>query len=251
MPSELALIADDFGLSAEVNAAIMHAHGEGALTGASLMMGQPGTEQAVDLARQNPGLEIGWHLHLNDSRPCTVDAWPWGRSPAAAGFAIGLIPRMRRLARREIGAQWEAYRQTGLPCQFINTHHHLHVHPVVRRELVRLIPRDFSGWLRWGRPRFFEGNPGPLGYRVLERMFLQSHRGRFGWRVSTTLWGIDRVFGMDAEEVRRVLPELGEGLHEFVFHPRTLNHDADTKSLLDLGPAFTQNGELAARSRRA
>ncbi len=235
---QILFIADDFGMSPEINAAIVRAHRRGALHGACLMMGQPGTADAIARASDNPSLQIGWHLHLNDSKPLTVDAWPWGRSPAAAGLAIGLMPRMRRLARREIDAQWEAFRQTGLPCRFINTHHNLHVHPVVRRQLVRLIPLDFSGWVRWGTPRFFAKGSGPRGYRVLDRIFLQPHRGRLPWRVSSTLWGIDRVFGMDAAEVQRVLPGLGAGLHEFVFHPRTRNpHDADTKSLLDLGRA--------------
>ena len=242
MPSTVALIADDFGLSSEVNAAIVHAYREGALTGASLMLGQPGTEEAVDLARLNPGLEVGWHLHLNDSRPCTVERWPWGRSPAKAGFAIGLIPRMRRLARAEIRAQWEAYRGTGLPCRFVNTHHHLHIHPFVRKQLVRVLPEGFEGWVRWGRPRFFDSGGEPFGYRLLERLLQAPSRSRFDYSVSTTLWGIDRTFRMNADEVRRVRPELGEGLHEFIFHPRTLADDADTRSLLDLGPGFAQNG---------
>ena len=37
---QLAFVADDFGRDAPVNQAILHAHRHGALTGASLMMGQ-------------------------------------------------------------------------------------------------------------------------------------------------------------------------------------------------------------------
>lgn len=251
VPCEVVLVADDFGLDREVNAAILHAWRNGALTGVSLMMGQPGTEEAVELAREHPGLEIGWHLHLNDSRPCTREAWPWGRSPAGAGFAIGLLPSMRRLAREEIRAQWQAFERTGLPCRFVNTHHHLHVHPVVRRELVRVVPRDFPGWLRWGTPRFFGPGPPPLGYRLLERTLQAPARRRFGFRVSTTLWGIDRIFRMDAREVRHARAGLGEGLHEFMFHPRRLADDPDTQSLLDLGPRFAENGARHSRSRPA
>ena len=146
-------IADDFGVGEPVNRAIVHAHRHGALTGAALMMGQPGTDHAVALARENPSLEVGWHLHLCDSRPLTVTEWPWSRSPLWAGLAIGLTGRGRALARREIGAQWEAFRASGLRCAFVNAHHHLHVHPFVMRTLLATLPEDFSGWLRWGRPR--------------------------------------------------------------------------------------------------
>src|SRR5260221_5042024 len=87
---EVLFIADDFGMSPEVNRAILHAHRHGVLHGASLMMRQPATEDAVRLARDNPGLQVGWHLHLCDSQPITRDAWSWGNSHSRAGWAIGL-----------------------------------------------------------------------------------------------------------------------------------------------------------------
>ena len=80
-------IADDFGLDEATNLAILRAHCAGALHGASLMLGQPGTDHAVALAREHPTLLIGWHLHLCDSRPATRSAWPWGASPGRAGLA--------------------------------------------------------------------------------------------------------------------------------------------------------------------
>src|SRR5271170_2411822 len=56
--------ADDFGLSASVNAAVVRAHREGILTSASLMVNEPGFAEAVALARQNPRLGVGLHLTL-------------------------------------------------------------------------------------------------------------------------------------------------------------------------------------------
>ena len=149
MTTEVVFIADDFGVSDRVNEAIVHAHREGVLTGACLMLGQPATVEAVSLAREHPSLQVGWHMHLTDSRPMTRPEWPWGRSPAKAGFAIGLSAGMRELARREIECQWEAFQATGLPCHFVNAHHHLHVHPWVRRVLMETLPKGFEGWVRY------------------------------------------------------------------------------------------------------
>ena len=234
MPSTVMYIADDLGLGDAANEAIVHSHTHGALHGAGLMMGQPGTEAAVALAHDTPTLEVGWHLHLNDSLPCSVPAWPWGSSPARAGFAIALSPPMRELARREIRLQWRQFLDTGLRCAFVNTHHHLHVHPFVRRTLVETIAGDFDGWLRWGRPEFFGAMSTRLGYGLLDRLLHEPHRGRLPFPLTTSVWGIDRTFRMNAAEIQATLPTLGEGLHEFIFHPRSVENDADTRCLLEL-----------------
>ncbi len=242
MPSTVMYIADDLGLSHGVNAAIVHAHTHGALHGAGLMMGQPGTEAAVALAHDTPTLEIGWHLHLNDSLPCSVAAWPWGNSPARAGFALGLSPRMRALARREIQMQWRQFMDTGLRCAFVNAHHHLHIHPFIRRTLVDTIAGEFDGWMRWGRPEFFAATPARFGYGLLDRLLHAPQRKRLPFPLTTTVWGIDRTFKMNAAEIRGILPALGEGLHEFIFHPRSIESDADTRCLLELARHGSANG---------
>jgi predicted glycoside hydrolase/deacetylase ChbG (UPF0249 family) len=76
MAKELIYVADDFGMGDEINDAIHHTHISGQLNGAALMMAQPATDAAVQLARHCPTLQIGWHLHLNDSVPATADRWP-------------------------------------------------------------------------------------------------------------------------------------------------------------------------------
>jgi predicted glycoside hydrolase/deacetylase ChbG (UPF0249 family) len=235
MVRQVVFIADDFGVSDEVNEAILHAHLYGVLTGACLMMGQPATESAIAVAREHPSLEVGLHLHLADSRPCTGSEWPWGRSPAGAGLAIGLSRRMRAFARKEIEQQWDAYREAGLPCRFVNAHHHLHVHPWVRKVLTGILPENFNGWIRWGRPRFFKPNPVRVFYQALDSLLQEPQRKRLPFRLSTTLWGIDRTFNMKADEITAVIPTLGDGLHEFMFHPRRVAGDPDTTALVELG----------------
>lgn len=233
-------IADDFGMSPEINAAIVRAHLEGALHGACLMMGQPGTAGAIELARRHPTLQIGWHLHLNDSLPMTVESWPWGHSPARAGLSMVLSPDARALARQEIDAQWSALRETGLECRFVNTHHHLHWHPFVRRRLVETVASDagFDGWMRWGAPRFF--GHGGTGYALIERFLQAPARKRLGVCHSDTLWGLDRTFAMCNDEIASVLSGLGPGLHEFMFHPRPGDSDADTRCLIALRERFPE-----------
>ncbi|MBL9175921.1 MAG: ChbG/HpnK family deacetylase [Verrucomicrobiales bacterium] len=229
---QLAFVADDFGRDAGVNEAILLAHRHGALTGASLMMGQPGTLEAIALARSNPGLDLGWHLHLCDSNPLTLPAWPWGDSPVRAGFTLALTPMQRRRIRHEIEHQWRAFQETGLPCRFINSHHHLHLHPWVWRVIRETVGDAGGAWFRGGAYRSF-GPGGNLASRLTLRIGnLRSRALASGpFRTPATVWGLDRVFQMNAGEIQRVIPTLPPGLHEFMFHPRTPTNDPEVQAL--------------------
>ena len=233
---QVIFIADDFGLSEAVNNAILRAHLDGSLHGACLMVGQPGTEHAMELARAHPTLQLGWHLHLCDSQPTTIDAWPWDDSPTRAGLAIAALPRARALVRAEISKQWETLKASGLPIATVNTHHHLHWHPFVIRSLVDTLEANggFNGWLRWGEPRFFQRSRAPLGYTLVNRYLQTPKRKNLPIRTSATLWGLDRTCAMNPAEIERVLPALPAGLHEFMFHPRPGSKDPDTDCLITL-----------------
>jgi hypothetical protein len=233
MAKEVIFVADDFGMNREINDAILHAHLSGRLNGAALMMAQPVTAAAVETARDHPSLQIGWHLHLNDSLPATTDCWPWGASPARAGFSIGLSSGARDLMRREIARQWELFRETGLECRFINSHHHLHAHPFVYRALLDTVGPRFHGWIRLGRPRAFRSTTLSLLWSALGWTHLDRRRRLSAWRSTDTLWGLDRIFRMNAGEVEAALAALPDGFHEFLFHPRTRSCP-DTLCLIQL-----------------
>ena len=230
---EVIFIADDYGLSPEINDAILHAHLEGNLQGAALMMAQPGTDEAIAQARLHPELSVGWHLHLCDSTPATTARWPWGESPVKAGLAMTFSARARELVRKEIAKQWELFQATDLPCRFINSHHHLHTQPFVYRTLLETIGAPFRGWIRLGRPRFFPPASTPLLWTLLNQFFLKVRRRHSNFPATDTLWGMDRTFRMNAAEVQAALRDLPRGFHEFLFHPRSRTCP-DTLCLLEL-----------------
>lgn len=231
---EVFFIADDFGMSPEVNQAILRAHRQGVLQGASLMMGQAATEDAVRLARDNPGLQVGWHLHLCDSKPITRNAWPWGESHWGAGWAIGLSPNARRLMRAEVKAQWELFHATSLPCAFVNSHHHLHAHPFVYKAMLNVLPSRFEGWIRSGKPQFFSPSPAAIVFGVMDKLWVEPRHRHCPYRRTDTIWGLGRTFHMQSREVAAAVRQLPAGLHEFFFHPRTVENDADVQCLLEL-----------------
>jgi|HubBroStandDraft_1064217.scaffolds.fasta_scaffold82137_2 predicted glycoside hydrolase/deacetylase ChbG (UPF0249 family) len=233
MKKQIVFVADDFGMNGKINEAILHAYVSGGLHAAALMMAQPGTEDAVAMARAHPKLQIGWHLHLTDSRPATLEQWPWDSSPFRAGVGIGFSQKSRAIMRREVTRQWELFQATGLPCHFVNSHHHLHAHPAVFQTLTEVLGPDFKGWIRLGRVCFFQPFLHFFSKSMLVDIFLQRERKLSIWRSPDTLWGLDRLFAMKADEVRAAIASLPEGFHEFLFHPRNLSCP-DTQCLLNL-----------------
>ena len=239
MQKILEFTADDLGLDEQTNQAIEQAYRQGVLTAASFMLGQPGSAHALEIIRRNPHLKIGWHFHACDSQPLTCRRWPWGNSPARAGVTLAISPAARALIRRELQTQWNGFVATGIPCRFINGHHHLHIHPFIAREMYQVVAPTFNGWVRGFKVNFFAADPrGNLAYRLVRH-------GAENWlkawpsdRRTDSLWGLDRTFRMKASEVAQVLPNLPDGHHEFLFHPRHDN-DRDQRALLELKPLLT------------
>jgi len=191
--------ADDFGRSHSINQAVVRAHREGILTTASLMVNCEAADEAIELARQNPRLGVGLHVSLvcgtsalpPGAIPGLVDAGGnFSNHPVASGLRYFFRPELRPQLEREIQAQFERFRVTGLPLDHVNGHLHFHLHPVVFGILMRRA-RD------WGITRF----------RLTSDCFRLNRRlasGRFFYRASHAL-----IFGLLAPRSRSVLRQRG------------------------------------------
>src|SRR5690349_13727804 len=171
--------ADDFGRSHSINKAVVRAHNEGILTTASLMVNEPGMEEAVALARENPRLGVGLHLTLL----CGKSALPpekipglvnrhaeFGNQPVAAGFRYFFQPGLREQLRAEIHAQFEKFRATGLPLDHVNGHLHLHLHPTVFNILMEDAEKLGIRRMRLTRDPFWLDVPLARGRRLYRAM---------------------------------------------------------------------------------
>lgn len=143
---------DDFGFSQGVNQGIIQAHEQGILTSTSLMVTADAAADAIALARSHPDLAVGLHLVLVCGRsalppaeiPHLVDAaGNFPNDSLKAGLRYQFNSAARQELRREIRAQLERFRQTGLPLAHVDGHLHLHAHPVVLNILVELA-REFE-----------------------------------------------------------------------------------------------------------
>ncbi|MCX6905848.1 MAG: hopanoid biosynthesis-associated protein HpnK [Verrucomicrobia bacterium] len=132
--------ADDFGRSSAINQAVLRAHGQGILTTASLMVNEPACAEAVAIAKDNPRLGVGLHLTLlcghaalpAEQLPGLTDAaGRFSDHPVGMGLRMFFNRSLRAALAREMAAQFERFRATGLPLDHVNGHLNLHLHPTV------------------------------------------------------------------------------------------------------------------------
>src|ERR1700739_3029794 len=111
----LIITADDFGLHQRVNEAVELACRDGVLTAASLMVGAPAVQDAVQRARSLPGLRVGLHLVLADGAatlpramiPALVNVHgAFSDNMVLSAFRFFFLPHVRAQLAMEIRAQF-------------------------------------------------------------------------------------------------------------------------------------------------
>ncbi len=236
--SRLIVNADDFGRSHSINEAVIRAHGEGILTTASLMVNEPGLDEAVALAKQNPKLGVGLHLSLLCGRaalspekiPGLVNPrGEFSENPVVTGFRYFFQRGLQQQLRAEIHAQFEKFRATGLPLDHVNGHLHLHLHPTVFRILMDDAEKLGIRRLRLTQEPFWMDVPLASG----RRLYRSTHAAIYfclSWRAQSALRRknirhTQRVFGllqnahMNEDYLLKLLSVLPAGDSELYSHP--------------------------------
>lgn len=147
---KLIINADDFGLTEGVNRAVIACHEAGVVTSTTLMVTAAAAGGAARLARAHPGLGVGLHLNLTAGPPAAAAAdiksltGPGGEFPGLRAMLWRLTAgrARRRELEREIGAQIALCRELGIEPTHVDSHHHLHAHPRLRRALALVCARE-------------------------------------------------------------------------------------------------------------
>jgi hopanoid biosynthesis associated protein HpnK len=234
-PSILVVNADDFGISRGVNRGIVEAYRNGLVTSASLMANLPSAEDALTRAAVCPDLGLGLHLTLTAGRPLLPPADvqslvdEHGRFLVLGTFLSRLSTGKVRTddVRRELTAQVEWANRHGLQPGHLDSHHHVHVHPLVAPVVVR-IAREFGvGWVRCpvetlGPGALLAANPTDVARTVAISAFgllLRARLRRSGLRSADQFRGIGLGMGFDQRALIETLRVLPSGLTELMTHP--------------------------------
>lgn len=214
--------ADDFGFTRDVNEGIVEAHRNGILTATTMMANGTAFDHAVQLAHENPSLDIGCHLVLVGGASMLDAKKPY---PATVKDLLGALARRELDVEKELDAQVRRIVDAGLKPTHLDTHKHTHLLPPVLRAVCRLAQRYGIPWVR--RPFDYPMQAGsvPLQRKVLTstlgfmRPWFHRVLGQHGCRTTEHFAGF-RVTGfLRTNELVELLEQLPEGSTEFMTHP--------------------------------
>jgi len=221
------------------------------------MVGAPAAADAVARARRLPDLGVGLHLVLVDGLPVLPPKEISGlvrgngvldANMARAGLRFFALPHIRRQLAKEIQAQFEAFRATGLRLDHVDAHKHIHVHPSLAKLIIE-IGRDFG--MKAVR---VPAEPIPILRRVFPRErllmppyspWVESLRRRLkraGLVANDNMFGLAWSGKMVETRFLELIPHLPDGVNEIYCHPGTRS----TPALAAAMPGYRHREELAA-----
>ncbi len=230
--------ADDFGLSPEVNAAVVRATRDGILRSASLMVAEPAAPGAAQIARENPALDVGLHVVVCRGRSL-LDASRLGAAvrasgefidnPVAAGMRYFFDRSMRAAMTDELRAQVERHLELIGYLNHIDGHLNFHVHPLFADILVDLAVEYKVPCIRLPRERVMttlrlrrDNAPCKLVESIIFRTLSRRTRAMMAERglISTdALFGLHQSGHLSEDYVLGVIDRIRDGATELYFHP--------------------------------
>lgn len=230
---KLVVTADDVGLHTGMTVGALKAHDEGIVTAVSVAANGRAFEEAIDLLKDRPGLDVGIHLTLVGERPISK---PERVRTLMDGRNGTLLPDFRMFTRRyllagiapgeveeELRRQVERLAGTGLPIVHINSHQHLHVLPKIFETVMRIAEEHRIPWVRIpNEPAVRRPSPRALQIGILNgigktaRRRLEDQEGAI--RTTDQTVGVLEAGGLNVLKLTQILGDV-EGLAELVCHP--------------------------------
>jgi predicted glycoside hydrolase/deacetylase ChbG (UPF0249 family) len=242
--------ADNFGRSPRDNQAVIRAFQQGVLGGASLSGRAGARDNAVSLAKENPGLAVGMQLVLWNGmsalKPSEIHGLVDQRFEFRKGFLdcylrYLLNPGLRSPLRSEIGAQIRLFRSTGLPMAFVAGRGGFQSHPVVASLLARyqaewqipVIRTNYDPLLTNLRLFPLRSLPGLFRGWLMKRSDRWARPRLLASGMVTTDYSLgcltDRPVGL--RYLLRMLEELPPGTYEVCMTPNEDSHAAELEAL--------------------
>ena len=223
---QLVVNADDFGFTPDVNDGIVEAHREGILTATTLMANGEAFEHAVELARQNPSLDVGCHMVLVGGRSVVS-----GKDlPPTVGSLLSALARRQIDVYRELRAQLQWILEAGIQPTHLDTHKHTHLAPPVLKAVARLGEEFGICWVRRPFDLPLQAPPnsggGPPALKRLTNRAIGLLRPRFHnvlekhhCRTTDHFAGFLVTGRLKTRELVGLLDSLPEGSTELMCHP--------------------------------
>ncbi len=230
--------ADDFGLTAGVNRAVIEAHSRGVVTSATVMVNMPAFDEAVRLAKAHTSLGVGLHFNITQGAPVAETSRVsslLNERGEFFGASTALLRQMLTGSLRvadieiELRAQIEKALQAGLRLTHVDSHKHSHALPPVCEIIANVIgdygiravrlPRE-----AWRLPtrnlsvKLIRQCIGAWGLAQLCR-FSESKLRNAGVKTADAFFGVTHTGFWSKQWLLELIATLPEGVSELMTHP--------------------------------
>jgi hopanoid biosynthesis associated protein HpnK len=236
--------ADDFGLTCNVNRAIVNGHERGIITSTSLMANGRAFDDAVELSRKVPNLGVGIHINLVEGRSLseksrlgclvTTEGEFYG-GPESLGRRV-LSGRVAPAAlEREIRAQIEKVIGAGIDVTHLDSHKHTQAVPAIFKLMTSLAKEYGIGAVRCtvedsALRRALAGDGMPMRLKKLEQWLMarvmhqisarqRAEAASLGIKCPDSFFGVTETGFLDERALDRILAALPDGTSELMCHP--------------------------------
>ena len=174
--------ADDFGRHELINLAVERAFVKGCLKSATLMAGGAAFDDAVNIAKKNPGLGVGIHFTLANGNPILPREEIPSLVTAEGSFHADYVTFLKRYlsgkislaeVRSELAAQLQKILNAGLTLTHFDSHQHLHHMPGIIQIALELAASENILAMRVADAKLFDGELKNIG-QVVGRVGLSS-----------------------------------------------------------------------------
>jgi len=237
----LIINADDFGFTSGVNKGIVQAYKQGIVTSTTIMANGQAFDEAIELARENPGLGVGCHLSIIGGRPVSPTTQIKSLLEAEGTLPPTLTKLALKLTRRsvpleqiviEFRAQLERITRRGIKLTHVDTHKHSHTHPQVMKALaiaaaefgIRYVRNPFeqvfanvslTGLASWS---FMKQSALSAAIQPSAIQFKRVIRNA-GFVTPSRFFGVKLTGMLDSMAIRSMMEASWEGTAELMCHP--------------------------------
>lgn len=221
----LLVTADDFGITEKISEGMISLARQGIVNRLSLLCNMPGTDKAIELFQQTPAISIGLHFNLTEGKalsgvlPGLTDAAGnfYNREKLLFRILMGMVSK--KLIMNEFQQQIQKMESAGISPNYLDSHQHIHVLPVVSDCLQSYA---LAKGLKVRYPNPLIQRSGFISKHFLLKLFLQLNPLPSGLAASQTLSSVFDL-GKDSivlEDYPKILPSSPNAAwHELMVHP--------------------------------
>jgi hopanoid biosynthesis associated protein HpnK len=234
------------------------------------MVSAPAAAEAIELAKSLPDLKVGLHIVLSNGKstlpsseiPALVnDDGEFPSTQVSSGVKMFFNAEAKFQLEKEIRAQFEAFKSTGLTLDHVNAHNHMHIHPTVfsliltigsefcltairipnEPPLESIIDNNKEKLKRYAQYLFFK----PFVSSMKKQCAIRNIK------YNETIYGLNDSGHMNIDKLIHILPHIEDGVTEIYMHPATGRWDKIDPAANDYEFEDEYKALIHARTKRA